>query len=349
MNKTNEHTLYQRGAYGSNNVYQIWSEGCVITWLANGVKYTEFVACGKGGKTLAQQVKQRVDARVRSKLDSGFKASIEEANAFTNQLGLPLPMLAKKLKDVRNVKLTNCYVQPKLDGHRCLIINDCGTLIAYSRRGKVINTIDHILKEINIPEGCVLDGELYCHGQKLQTIASWAKRMQPNTLRLKHYAYDIYMPNERLNFADRLNLIKTLSFGENSLRLSTKKFKEGDDLTKIFNKAKSIGYEGLILRPEGGYYANKRCNDLIKVKSREDGEFEVIEIVPGRDGLGILVCKTPEGLIFKTVAPGDHSQKKYMLDNKHLYIGKFVTCEFSELTKDKIPFHCVAIRMRGDI
>ena len=63
------------------------------------------------------------------------------------------------------------FIQPKLDGVRCIIQAEMdGTVIAYSRTGKEWKNIYHILKELKpffykFPN-IILDGELYNHDLK---------------------------------------------------------------------------------------------------------------------------------------------------------------------------------------
>ena len=59
------------------------------------------------------------------------------------------------------------FIQPKLDGVRCLIQYDNSKLTAYSRTGKEWKNIDHILENLapwfENNKTTVLDGELYNH------------------------------------------------------------------------------------------------------------------------------------------------------------------------------------------
>ena len=62
------------------------------------------------------------------------------------------------------------FIQPKLDGVRCLIQYDAGKVTAYSRTGKVWKNIEHITANLykffeKFPN-IVLDGELYNHDFK---------------------------------------------------------------------------------------------------------------------------------------------------------------------------------------
>ena len=74
------------------------------------------------------------------------------------------------------------YIQPKLDGVRCIITKDG----AYSRTGKEFKNIEHIKTHLNnyffdrFPD-VVLDGELYNHDLKndFEKIVSLVRKTKP--------------------------------------------------------------------------------------------------------------------------------------------------------------------------
>lgn len=343
----NKVTLYGHGSYGTR-VWSIWSEENIIKIQANGQLYEETIHEGKAGRSIEQQVQLRIEARVRNKLSQGFKASKEElGNEVTNQLGLYSPMLAQHAKNTKRVDLAKCFVQPKLDGHRCLVNSE----VAYSRGGKLIETIPEILQQLDVPEGVTLDGELYAHGYPLQTIASWAKRRQQHTLKLQFHVYDIIVPDDNLSFLDRFNWITdNVKVTENVKIVDTHPFSDRDSVLDWYQSHRRGGFEGSILRPYGGKYEiGKRSKNLLKVKMRFDDEFKCVDILEDKVGNGVLLLETKEGKQFKTVAPGPQFVKREQFLNKEAYIGKYVTCEYAELSIDKIPQHCVAIRWRNDI
>lgn len=343
-----EVTLYAKGEYGVK-VWKIWSEGSTIHILANGGRYTEEITEGKAGRSVGEQIALRIKARVRNKLASGFKNTREEAIASsnTNQIGLIRPMLATHAKDNKHFNIRTCYIQPKLDGHRCLINSD----IAYSRGGKEIDTIPEIQAALNLPEGVTIDGELYSHGVPLQTVASWAKRRQEGTLRLGIHVYDIITEDDT-PFSERFRMVQELIEETQYTHIvDTQKWEVGMSLDQMYALHRQKGYEGSILRPAlGKYEAGKRSKTLLKVKKRFDGEFKCVDVLPSREGdLGILLLETQEGKQFKTIAPGCYAEKVSTLINKENFIGRRVTCEYAELSIEKIPQHCVAIRWRRDL
>jgi ATP-dependent DNA ligase len=109
------------------------------------------------------------------------------------------PMLAYPVSDKPIDYTKPTFIQPKLDGVRCLIQYERHTqpredvVVAYSRTGKVWKNIDHILSSLRpffqkYPD-VILDGELYNHD--LKTISSlsylWSEnKNQPQRTELNH-------------------------------------------------------------------------------------------------------------------------------------------------------------------
>ncbi len=351
--KSTKVTLYKNHL---NNIgtWSIWFEGNTIfiehasVIGGSAVRHIELVSEGKQSRTLQQQVVSRIKSRINKQLDKGYVKTYDEAlKPPTNAMNMIQPMLAQPFKRVLSISNT-MYVQPKLDGHRCLITRQNGKMLAYSRQGKSIDTIDHILNNIDIPEGTTLDGELYVHGEKLQTIASWSKRLQDLSKKLEYHVYDMVSDEK---FSDRLWQLNTFNFGAGICRVYTEEINPYEiDLTNLLKHTLNAGYEGLILRDDKtGYQAGRRSKSLIKLKQTADAEFKVVDIKPSKTGWAVLTCITDEGREFGVSAPGTHEQKTHVLQEPNKYLERYVTVEFSQLTKDNIPFHPVAIRWRDDL
>lgn len=352
MNKV---TLYKNAKHGISR-WIIWHEGPIIKWSTEAKIgdskqiFFESIDRGLAGRSLQQQIDLRMKARIRSKKDDGYVDSFEKAKdpLLKNTMGFYKPMLAQKIQDIKKFDLNDYFIQPKLDGHRCMVKREGSEIIAYSRQGRQITTIDHILKEIDIPDGVTLDGELYVHGQPLQTIASWAKRLQPDSKQLQFVIYDVVEPD--MKYEDRLEML----FDELSLpsrpdhpyfALATEDA-IGLDITlkQKFTRVRAQGYEGLILRDRNtSYEVGRRSKGLIKVKETHDDDFKVVGVTASKWGWGILHCKLGAAT-FKTPAPGTLHEKTEVLRNLEDYIGQWVTVEYAHLTKDGVPFHPVATR-----
>ena len=305
----------------------------------------ETVEVNQSGRDLKSQVQLQLTSRVNKQVDKGYCATIDEAvaNKGNNALNLKRPMLAKKYKDAKNVG-DNSWLQYKYNGYRCLITNTGEELIAYSRNGKVITTIEHITSNLVIPEGHTVDGELYCHDTSLQTIGSWIKRGQADTAKLEYVMYDTMLD---LPYIDRFAAMYDYKIG-NAIRLAPIMPYNPTDIVESLVGAINAGYEGLMVRQNDyRYEPGVRSNSLLKLKQHMDEEFIVIDIHESKDGWAILECYIEHnGLTFRVSAPGDMTNKVNILTNKMQYIGKRITVEFFYWTDGGRPFHPVATDWR---
>lgn len=352
-----ETTLYRKNRLGVGS-WRIWAKENVIhlahASIVGGseIFHIEEVPAGLAGRSLEEQVQSRINSRISKQKDKGYVESYDDAlvNRLSNTLNMPPPMLAKKIGDLRSWP-GKCIVQRKLDGHRCIAARD-GDVLLYSRQGKVLDALVHIknLLEPHLTDDIMLDGELYLHGISLQTISSWAKREQPDTVRLVYHVYDAISSD---SFPQRYKAAKEIVGACNSdsiVLVPNVYIDQESEMWSLFATYRDEGYEGAMLRTlNTPYESGARSSSLYKVKARHDAEFKVLDIIPGSDGNGILVCEIDDKKRFKTLAPGSHDQKKFILAHKEQYIGRKVTVEYANLTGDGIPFHCVAIRFREDL
>lgn len=309
----------------------------------------EEIKKGKGGRSLFGQVQSRVNSRINTQKLRGYKETIEEARlGRTNSLNLPKPMLAQQWNKVKNIDTEDMFVQYKYDGNRCLITRQGDEILAYSRKGKLIESIKHILDGIDMPEGMVIDGELYYHKTPVSTIRSWISRSQPDTLKLNYHAYDIIAP---IPYKYRLQMLRQITFNESGGVVPTwHKSELTKSINEMMQEARTNHYEGLILRDnKTGYEIGKRSKSLIKLKDFQDAEFLIDEIYRSEKGRPMATCLTDEGLPFDVVLPGTMNEKEYYLTNREQYIGKYMTIEFSQWTPDGLPFHAVAKCFHEDV
>ena len=360
-------TLYKTDANDQIRVWSIIAENNILI-IAHGVLNgtmqvaTEAVELNKSGRDIDQQVTLAIQSRINKQRDKGYCGSIEEAldSKGLNASKLLRPMLAQKFRDVKNIDFTNCFVQYKYNGHRCLVTKQNGKLIAYSRNGKPITSIDHILKDLQwLPEGYTLDGELYLHGTPLQTISSLVRKSQPDSKKLVYVVYDLVTPN--VNYSQRNSWLRANVLAEAKssgviVLAPTSKFEDSKTPIGIqLHHAIADGYEGLILRHGNtGYESGKRSQSLVKVKQVLDAEFCIVGVSQSADGWAIFECYKRPGVLaylrdndtFRVSAMGTMQDKHDAWSNRNDFIGKMLTVEFFEWTVDGKPFHPVAISIR---
>lgn len=340
-------TLYAQDARGQTRTWSIekMPDGLLMLHgVLNGEQQEKFeeINVGLASRSLDEQIESRFQSRINKKIDSGYCRSLQEATdkPRTNALGFQRPMLAQRFDKIKQIDYNDLYYQHKYDGNRMLITNYNGENIAYTRQGKVIESIPEILSEIVIPLGMTLDGEIYCHGETLQTIVSWVKRRQEDSKRLKFHAYDLIAG---MQYKDRLHVLSDLDLGDRAEVVPTHKYDGKSTIKELLLESISSGYEGLILRQNDFGYENKRSKSLIKVKQFFDDEFKIFGVHLSKDDIPVLDCYASNGLSFKATAPGSMLEKEAIYNDRENVIGKAVHLEYSQLTKDGIPFHPTSI------
>lgn len=367
--------LYRRNQLGIGT-WRIWyemNEGETAAMLhyahsttLNGaeVSHKDVITTNLSGRNIREQVHLEMRSRIGRQLDKGYKHSLEEArNGLTNQMGFMTPMLAQTL-DRAGVPASfkNAMIQRKYDGHRTLITHQDGDIVPYTRRGKPIDTIHHILDEISamIPEGVTLDGELYIHGLQLQNIGSIIKRKQADNVKLRFHWYDLRDKNQlHLTYAERYAMMNELLDKYVGVGGHTETFEivptypivSMVHAMEYFRNFRMDGYEGAIVRLDTKPYQDGvRSPSLIKLKEWHDCEVTVLSARPSKEGWAILTCEMDSGKIFDTSAPGSVPEKEEVLRNFYAkYKNRRLTIEYASLTNDGLPFHASALRWREDL
>tara|TARA_R110002096_G_scaffold395159_1_gene590519 strand:- start:2906 stop:4030 length:1125 start_codon:yes stop_codon:yes gene_type:complete len=323
---------------------------------------TEGKNIGKANETTPyDQAISEAESRYRKKIKKGYKTEVptDLSKSDLNALGLPKPMLAKSLDKVRVVEFP-AFFQPKFDGHRALVTRRDGVLIMYSRGGDEIKTMGHILEHLEdvVQEGEFLDGELYLHGELLQKIGSYVRKYRPGVSEtIVYHVYDTMMDVPYTQRYEKLRIMVE-GVGTPVLLAPTTVVASLDEALALRDEVIKQGYEGGMLRtPDKEYRAGVNSRTLIKLKTFDDSEHEIIAVKEGKDRVcnhidlkvAVFVCRTPEGEEFDCTAYGDMYKKDTIWREREKYVGKTLTVKHSGYTKDMKPWHPVALRLREDI
>jgi len=242
------------------------------------------------------------------------------------------------------------YIQPKLDGVRCLFTAK-GAVSRANNQFMNVQHIEQALKPFFAKNPtAILDGELYNHSLKddFEKIISLVKKKKPTkddrveaAELVEYHIYDVASMTIA-NYTTRLNYINSISnFQWNHIlrRVDTKVALDFDDALKMHNKNLKLGYEGSIYRSFEGKYKGTRSWDLMKFKDFHDAEATIIgyEIGKGkREGtLGKFIMQDYEGNKFGCPPGKGYNYKDLanMLENIHDYIGEYATFTYFERTK----------------
>ena len=248
------------------------------------------------------------------------------------------------------------FIQPKLDGVRCVIqlnheANERGEfpIEAYSRTGKLWKNIDHILEELypffdKYPD-VILDGELYNHDLRdnFEKIISLVRKTKPTdedrleaSKKTQFHCYDII--DEELPFDQRIEFVnQSLMLLGDSIHIVDTNLVDDEIRAQAYHRINlENGYEGSIVRTNETYQC-KRSHNLRKFKDFHDAEAMILDWVEGkgkRTGtIGKFIGRDSEGIEFGMPVM---DKFKYLQDNfeeMKTWIGKRATFTYFERTK----------------
>jgi ATP-dependent DNA ligase len=379
-------TLYKRTKTGAIQYWKISVAAVTYPTIykesgqfgtSSPTEHRETVTEGKQKRSPMEQAISQAESDWKKKQDEGYKSrqdlkidisgdlmhySVDHVryNTLTEALNAVLPqfntdaagnvkpMLAKAV-NWDKVRYP-CYVQPKLDGVRCLMVVKDGSIKFLSRNGKEYTTLQHIADSIpqvfsegvfadGEPAEWILDGEVYSDKLTFQEIIAAVKKQRSDSLKLKFRAYDIV---NDANQADRwgftFRLVDVLR-SPHITTVETHMVNSKEDVMSMHNAWVKEGNEGAMIRHLDGMYGQgQRSSDLLKVKEFDDSEFMFVSFEKGqRDEDLIVVCETTNGQLFKAKMVGNREQKEELWNAGHKLSGKQLTVKHFGWTDDGLP------------
>lgn len=314
---------------------------------------------GKKNETIGEeQADKECLAKYDKKLKGGgYVANIEEVASST----YTKPMLAEtyynekwdpetgkvQIKDNRPSNKEykeGIYLQPKLDGVRCIASKDG----LFTRKGEKIIGVPHIaegltkfFEEFDI----ILDGELYNHSVEFNCLSGTIRRdpkeddNSESTIRksIEYFVYDI-VSND--SYKNRLSMLNNLmsAYPDKVYNLSASLVTSEEKVDSEHDRFVEAGYEGVILRKaKAPYKCGKRSKDLLKVKQFEDDEFTILDVIEGdgnNSGMAAKLEIEDNGVKVYPNMTGRWEFCQQVLAEKEEYIGGEVTVKFFGRTPD---------------
>jgi len=258
------------------------------------------------------------------------------------------------------------FIQPKLDGVRCIIqsehneyYNEKGEHIialgvkAYSRTGKEWKNINHILEQLKPffqkHPHVILDGELYNHDLRdnFEKIISLVRKTKPTdedrqeaSKLTQFHCYDII--DEKLPFDQRIEFLNQslMLLGDSIHTVDTVDIFSENQALRDHKINLSNGYEGSIVRTNDTYQC-KRSHNLRKFKDFKDAEATIIGFEEGkgkRKGtLGKFVMRDDNDVVFGC-PPGkgyNYKDMKRLLQRAKYYVDHKATATFTYFERTK--------------
>ena len=259
------------------------------------------------------------------------------------------PMLAYKV-DKKPVDWSEkVFLQPKLDGVRCIFTKDG----AYSRTGKEFKNLAHVKYDLadffkKHPD-IVLDGELYNHALKndFEKIISLVRKQKPTDQDardaenlVQYHVYDAtHSMLHDVNYEDRFNwLTRYLPIAATMTLIKNTVVDSYDEAKMLHDVHLAQGYEGSMLRLNKKY-EHKRSYNLQKFKDFSDTEATIVGYEAGKGKftglIGKFFMQDDDGNEFGCpIGKGyNYADRKVILDNIHDYIGQRATFTYFQRTQ----------------
>ena len=264
------------------------------------------------------------------------------------------PMLAYPVSNKPIDYSKPVFIQPKLDGVRCVIQynpkappEETG-ITAYSRTGKEWKNINHILEQLKpffrkYPN-VILDGELYNHDLKddFEKIISLVRKTKPtdedrieSAEMVQFHCYDTIM--EHMSYDQRNEFINQALMLIPSVHIVDTNMLFREDDAKVYHRRNlDAGYEGSIVRTNDLYKCGRSWS-LRKFKDFHDAEAILTSWVEGkgkRKGtIGKFIAVDTDGNEFGIPVMDKFEYLQKNFKKMQGWVGKTATFIYFERTK----------------
>lgn len=251
-------------------------------------------------------------------------------------------LLAGIYKDSHNVQ--DYWISEKLDGVRAYW--DGKQLI--SRNGNIYPAPDWFVAGFPATE---LDGELWLARNQFEKILSIVSQQQADDSLWQQMGYYVFeLPNGTGTFSQRIKQLEHIVAQQNSPYLHIVpqfRVQNREELYKKLNEVVNKGGEGLMLHHQDALYSTGRNGDLLKLKTYQDAEAEVVDYRLGKGKYhgkvrGLIVA-TEQGKKF-AIASGLSDA----LREDPPAIGTIITFQYNGFTKNGIPRFARFLRVRQE-
>jgi len=257
------------------------------------------------------------------------------------------------------------FASRKIDGVRCIIMEENGQPVFYSRQGRRYETLGVLAKAITrIPDwsSFVFDGEIcLVDAEGNEDFASVMKEIRKKDHVIKSPRFKVFDVLTKKEFIEgqgtaafserieRLQQMKELAKSSNVANyfdvIDQIKITDQQHLLELAATATASGWEGLILRKDVPY-KGKRSNDMLKVKNFHDAEYEITGVETGPFRYIVNGRETVEEML--TAVHIEHKgykvsvgsgftidQRRYYFANPNDLIGKTIKVKYFEETQNK--------------
>lgn len=360
-------TLICRDLKNHTRMWEIAFDGTdlvTVHGIVNGQKQEvkRSISVNNSGKDVYQQALVEGKKRYQDKIREGY-------HCIGYDTSFKKPMLADHFdkhikKIIGNHELAYQY---KIDGERALTSLSSLGIVRLSRSNNPIPFQEHLDGQCYellsyLPQGTILDGELYKHGMPFEEISARCSvgRKEPHYDRevIEYWIFDI-ITMEPLPYIDRYNILcNAYNQCTNISKLIVMPiftcYGNMESIEEHLKYAEDIGYEGIMIKNPTSKYVHGRTCNLLKVKKFKDEEAIIVNVTSGEgteSGCALFILY--DGITqrqFPVRPTGTFEQRKYWFNNPHTVIGRFYTYKyFGKRIAGQLPRFPIGVRFRDEI
>lgn len=248
--------------------------------------------------------------------------------------------------------------QRKLDGLRMVVVDG----VAYTRTGKVLESVGHILAELEPYKDFVFDGEVMGEGGFDAASGKTRKKGAGPDTSLVYHVFDA-VPLEQWHAKDtallkeRLDLLTGIFFDENfkhSQMVPWERLPPNptfEHITSLRDSMISAGYEGVMLKAMNAPYCFKRSSDLLKFKFMLDQDVKITRYEPGKGKhkgkLGAFVVDY-NGVESKVGSGYSDAQREEFWAKRDSMVGKTIEVAYQNLSDSGCLRFPIFVKTRPD-
>ena len=269
------------------------------------------------------------------------------------------------------------YIQPKLDGVRCVATRRNGTVVLSSRTGKRFPWFQKIRKDLepllaNLPSSILaLDGEIYCksfiqEGRELEgaerfAAISGAANIHRNSPwqyedQLSFFVFDCidagYSHTQTERFAVLDTIFRSQKRRSRVVRVPTYVINTPTEASEYHDRFVASGFEGAVLRAKTLVYTpQRRSLKMRKYKRFDTDEFTIVGAKEGEgteSGAVVWICRCKEGPTFDCRPALSIAERRTQFKEWPKYVGYLLTVKYQGLSADKIPRFPVGLGIRHE-
>lgn len=260
-------------------------------------------------------------------------------------------------------------IQPKLDGVRCLAFIAPEGIKFVTRGGKVFSHFIPVFGDgmksflSHLPEGSVVDGEIYLHGVPLQDISGAVRaNVKISPLLIEHLNFNVFgyfIPGLPESIEERVSRLKSVPPYPRIIKVETGMVHDERELDITYKSCLSAGYEGMMLyRTLAGTHDISKCSykksrtaNLQKLKPTFSSEGLVVgvkEAKGGQSGCAVIEVRVSSGDVVPMSSKVPMSTRRLWLKNPETIVGKVVTYEYRAKSQSGKPLYAVVSAVRVD-